>query len=140
VNGLDGQHDREDQRVVLAVGDGDGELPRSENSSTRNRPRPPPTSPPRCRSSPGNSPQIRARNRGAHRRDAQAVSAELWTTRDEPWPTDKPARAERSIEPVAEHDGSLLVTNLAGFTRTYPARVADELTAWRRQLADDSAL
>src|SRR5215472_9291199 len=26
VNGLDGQHDREDQRVVLAVGDVDGEL------------------------------------------------------------------------------------------------------------------
>jgi hypothetical protein len=31
-------------------------------------------------------------------------------------------------------DGSLLATNLDSFTRTYPAHIADELTAWQRQL------
>jgi hypothetical protein len=36
---------------------------------------------------------------------------------------------------IHRNDGSLLVTNLASFTRTYPARIADELTVWQRQLA-----
>jgi len=36
---------------------------------------------------------------------------------------------------IHRNDGSQLVTNLASFTRTYPARIADELTAWQRQLA-----
>ncbi len=36
---------------------------------------------------------------------------------------------------ICRNDGSALVTNLASFTRTYPARIADELTAWQRQLA-----
>jgi hypothetical protein len=36
---------------------------------------------------------------------------------------------------IRRNGGSLLVTNLASFTRTYPARVAAELTAWQRQLA-----
>lgn len=36
---------------------------------------------------------------------------------------------------IHRNDGSLLVTNLASFTRTNPARIADELTAWQRQLA-----
>ncbi len=36
---------------------------------------------------------------------------------------------------IGRNDGSVLVTNLASFSRTYPARAADELTAWQRQLA-----
>ena len=36
---------------------------------------------------------------------------------------------------IGRNDRSVLVTNLASFSRTYPARVADELTAWQRQLA-----
>jgi len=36
---------------------------------------------------------------------------------------------------IRRTNGSLLVTNLASFTRTYPARIADELTACQRQLA-----
>src|SRR5258706_13249785 len=34
---------------------------------------------------------------------------------------------------IGQHDGSVLVTNRASFIRTYPARRADELAAWRRQ-------
>ena len=35
---------------------------------------------------------------------------------------------------IRRNDSSMLVTNLASFTSTYPARVANELTAWQRQL------
>jgi hypothetical protein len=48
-----------------------------------------------------------------------------------------PSRGRMRYPTVVIHrkDGSLLVTCLASFTRTYPARIADELTAWQRRLA-----
>ncbi len=36
---------------------------------------------------------------------------------------------------IWRNDSSAVVTNLASLTRTYPARIADELTAWHRRLA-----
>lgn len=39
---------------------------------------------------------------------------------------------------IRRNDGSVLVTNLASFTKTYPARIADELTAWQCRLAPAS--
>ena len=36
---------------------------------------------------------------------------------------------------IGRTDGSVLATNVVAFTRKYPARVADELTAWQNQLA-----
>lgn len=36
---------------------------------------------------------------------------------------------------IRRNDGSAMVTNVVAFTRRYPARVADELAAWQRQLA-----
>ena len=39
---------------------------------------------------------------------------------------------------IHRKDGSVLVTNLSSFTRKYPARIADELTAWQHRLAPAS--
>ena len=36
---------------------------------------------------------------------------------------------------ISRKDGTLLVTSLASYTRTYPTRVAHELTAWQQKLA-----
>jgi hypothetical protein len=36
---------------------------------------------------------------------------------------------------IRRNDGSVLATNVVAFTRRYPARIADELAAWQRQLA-----
>lgn len=36
---------------------------------------------------------------------------------------------------IRRNDGSAMVTNVVAFTRRYPARIADELAAWQRQLA-----
>ena len=36
---------------------------------------------------------------------------------------------------IRRNDGSVLDTNLAGFTGRYPARIAEELTAWKHRVA-----
>jgi hypothetical protein len=36
---------------------------------------------------------------------------------------------------IRRNDGSVLMTNVVAFTRRYPARIADELAAWQRDLA-----
>jgi hypothetical protein len=41
---------------------------------------------------------------------------------------------------IRRNDGSLLVTNLANWTSAYPARIADELTAWQQQLGSASPI
>ena len=41
---------------------------------------------------------------------------------------------------IRQNDGLLVVTNLANFTSTYPARIADELTAWQHQLGSASPI
>jgi hypothetical protein len=35
---------------------------------------------------------------------------------------------------ICRNDGSVLVTNVVSFTRTFPARAANELAWWQRRL------